>query len=158
MYNQLAAAPGRSLNYPRLKSITHLRTFSDNGVYVARVRCHEHMSDAWTTSKAIVKDGWMLMIYFNLEEHTYAQMREFLKESLLKNNKHTLTSSLFLMKVPEGLTQNKLKVEKSAGGEVDVITLETDDDVIDAVHTHFPLLSEVDVRKAVTYWSAEQII
>ena len=24
-----------SLNYPRLKSITHLRTFSDNGVYVA---------------------------------------------------------------------------------------------------------------------------
>ena len=28
-------APGRSLNYPRPKSITHLRTFSDNGVYVA---------------------------------------------------------------------------------------------------------------------------
>ena len=35
MYNQWATAPGRSLNYPRLKSITHLRTFSDNGVYVA---------------------------------------------------------------------------------------------------------------------------
>ena len=34
MYNQRATAPGRSLNYPRLKSITHLRTFSDNGVYV----------------------------------------------------------------------------------------------------------------------------
>ena len=32
---QWAAAPGRSLNYPRPKSITHLRTFSDNGVYVA---------------------------------------------------------------------------------------------------------------------------
>ena len=28
-------APGWSLNYPRPKSITHLRTFSDNGVYVA---------------------------------------------------------------------------------------------------------------------------
>ena len=28
-------APGRSLNYPRPRSITHLRTFSDNGVYVA---------------------------------------------------------------------------------------------------------------------------
>ena len=35
MYNQWATAPGLSLNYPRLKSITHLRTFSDNGVYVA---------------------------------------------------------------------------------------------------------------------------
>ena len=32
MYNQWATAPGRSLNYPRPKSITHLRTFSDNGV------------------------------------------------------------------------------------------------------------------------------
>ena len=35
MYNQWATAPGRSLNYPRPKSITHLHTFSDNGVYVA---------------------------------------------------------------------------------------------------------------------------
>ena len=35
MYNQWATAPGQSFNYPRLKSITHLRTFSDNGVYVA---------------------------------------------------------------------------------------------------------------------------
>ena len=35
MYNQWATAPGRSLNYPRPKYITHLRTFSDNGVYVA---------------------------------------------------------------------------------------------------------------------------
>ena len=33
MYNQWATAPGLSLNYPR--PITHLRTFSDNGVYVA---------------------------------------------------------------------------------------------------------------------------
>ena len=32
---QWATAPGRSLNYLRPKSITHLRTFSDNGVYVA---------------------------------------------------------------------------------------------------------------------------
>ena len=32
---QWATAPGLSLNYPRLKSMTHLRTFSDNGVYVA---------------------------------------------------------------------------------------------------------------------------
>ena len=32
---QWATAPGRSLNYPRPKSITHLRTFSDNGVYVS---------------------------------------------------------------------------------------------------------------------------
>ena len=31
---QWATAPGRSLNYPRPKSKTHLRTFSDNGVYV----------------------------------------------------------------------------------------------------------------------------
>ena len=30
-----ATVPGRSLNYPSPKSITHLRTFSDNGVYVA---------------------------------------------------------------------------------------------------------------------------
>ena len=35
MYNQWATAPGLSLNYPRPKSITHLCTFSDNGVYVA---------------------------------------------------------------------------------------------------------------------------
>ena len=35
MYNPWATAPGRSHNYPRPKSITHLRTFSDNGVYVA---------------------------------------------------------------------------------------------------------------------------
>ena len=35
MYNQWATAPGRSLNYPRPKSITRLHTFSDNGVYVA---------------------------------------------------------------------------------------------------------------------------
>ena len=32
---QWATTPGRSLNYPRPKSIPHLRTFSDNGVYVA---------------------------------------------------------------------------------------------------------------------------
>ena len=32
MYNQWATAPGWSLNYPRPKSMTHLRTFSDNGV------------------------------------------------------------------------------------------------------------------------------
>ena len=32
---QWATAPGQSLNYPRSKSITHLRTFSDNGVYIA---------------------------------------------------------------------------------------------------------------------------
>ena len=32
---QWATAPGRSLNYPRPKSITHLCTFSDNGVYLA---------------------------------------------------------------------------------------------------------------------------
>ena len=31
----MSNAPGWSLNYPRPKSITHLRTFSDNGVYVA---------------------------------------------------------------------------------------------------------------------------
>ena len=37
MYNQWATAPGRSLNHPRPKSITHLRTHSDNGVYVAFV-------------------------------------------------------------------------------------------------------------------------
>ena len=35
MYNQWATAPGRSLNYPRPKSITHLCTFCDNGVYAA---------------------------------------------------------------------------------------------------------------------------
>ena len=35
MYNQWATAPGWSLNNPRPKSITHLHTFSDNGVYVA---------------------------------------------------------------------------------------------------------------------------
>ena len=35
MYNQWATAPGRSLNYPRPKFITHLCTFSNNGVYVA---------------------------------------------------------------------------------------------------------------------------
>ena len=35
MHNQWATALGRILNYPRPKSITHLRTFSDNGVYVA---------------------------------------------------------------------------------------------------------------------------
>ena len=35
MYNQWATAPGRSLNSPRPKSIAHLCTFSDNGVYVA---------------------------------------------------------------------------------------------------------------------------
>ena len=35
MCNQWATAPGLSLNYPRPKSITHLGTFSDNGVYVA---------------------------------------------------------------------------------------------------------------------------
>ena len=35
MYNQWATALGWSLNYPRPKSITHLRTFSDNGVYLA---------------------------------------------------------------------------------------------------------------------------
>ena len=35
MFNQWATAPGRSLNYPRPKSISHLCTFSDNGVYVA---------------------------------------------------------------------------------------------------------------------------
>ena len=34
MYNQWATTPGRNLNYPKPKSITHLRTFSDNGVYV----------------------------------------------------------------------------------------------------------------------------
>ena len=34
MYNQWATAPGRSLNYPRPKCITYLRTFSDNGVYM----------------------------------------------------------------------------------------------------------------------------
>ena len=33
MYNQWA--PGLSLNYPRSKSITHLHTFSNSGVYVA---------------------------------------------------------------------------------------------------------------------------
>ena len=32
---QWTTAPGRSLNYPRPKSVTHLPTFSDNGVYVA---------------------------------------------------------------------------------------------------------------------------
>ena len=35
MYNQWATAPGLSLNYPRPKSITHICTFNDNGVYVA---------------------------------------------------------------------------------------------------------------------------
>ena len=35
MYNQWATAPGQSLNYPRPKTIIHLHTFSDNGVYVA---------------------------------------------------------------------------------------------------------------------------
>ena len=35
MFNQWATTLGRSFNYPRPKSITHLCTFSDNGVYVA---------------------------------------------------------------------------------------------------------------------------
>ena len=35
LYNQWATIPGRSLNHSRPKSITHLCTFSDNGVYVA---------------------------------------------------------------------------------------------------------------------------
>ena len=34
MYHQWATAPGRSLNYPRPESISHLCTFSDTGVYV----------------------------------------------------------------------------------------------------------------------------
>ena len=35
MHALCTITPGLSLNYPRPKSITHLRTFSDNGVYVA---------------------------------------------------------------------------------------------------------------------------
>ena len=55
MYNQWATAPGRSLNYPRPKSITHLRTFSDNGVYVAlQLFIVILVSDQW---------GWVLIPY-----------------------------------------------------------------------------------------------
>ena len=31
--------PAEASTYPRSKSITHLRTFSDNGVYVALLTC-----------------------------------------------------------------------------------------------------------------------
>ena len=34
MYNQRVITPGQSLNNPRPKHITHICTFSDNGVYV----------------------------------------------------------------------------------------------------------------------------
>ena len=45
---QWATALGRSLNYPRPKSITHLRTFSDNGVYVAlQLFLVIRVSDQW---------------------------------------------------------------------------------------------------------------
>ena len=44
-----ATAPGLSLNYPRPKSITHLRTFIDNGVYVAlQLILVILVSDQWT--------------------------------------------------------------------------------------------------------------
>ena len=43
MYDQWATTPGRSLNYPRPKSVTHLRTFSDNGVYVAFMYMYMYM-------------------------------------------------------------------------------------------------------------------
>ena len=49
MYNQWPTAPGRGLNYPRPMSITHLRTFSDNGIYVALQQ----------TSVSIVSDKWL---------------------------------------------------------------------------------------------------
>ena len=55
MYNQWATAPCRSLNYPRPKSITHLCTFSDNGVYVAlQLFLVILVSDQW---------HWVLMPY-----------------------------------------------------------------------------------------------
>ena len=48
MYNQWATTPGRSPNYPRPKSITHLHTFSDNGVYVAlQLFLVNLVSDQW---------------------------------------------------------------------------------------------------------------
>ena len=48
MYNQWATTSGLSLNYPRPRSITHLRTFSDNGVYVAlQLFLVIQVSDQW---------------------------------------------------------------------------------------------------------------
>ena len=48
MYNQWATNPGHSLNYPRLKSITHIHTFSVKGVYVALQLCLVILvSDQW---------------------------------------------------------------------------------------------------------------
>ena len=54
MYNQWAT---RSLNYPRPKSITHIRTFSDNGVYVALeqtsvIVVESNLKVEWATTKA----------------------------------------------------------------------------------------------------------
>ena len=60
MYNQWATAPGLSLNYPRPKSITHLHTFSDNGVYVAlQLFLVILVSDQWRQ----VWDGYLLPKY-----------------------------------------------------------------------------------------------
>ena len=52
---QWATAPGPSPNHPRPKSITHLRTFSDNGVYVAlQLFLVILVSDQYLTSDAVL--------------------------------------------------------------------------------------------------------
>ena len=120
------------------------------------IKCNRHHEGESAPPELLVKDGWGHWYFFKLEERTYDYLRHAIGEEVYRNMNHFFNRDLFLIIIPGirfvFLHNSELRAETAPGGEMIKTVLESDDDVIQCILTHFPSLPDDDVRKAVTVW------
>ena len=97
------------------------------------------------------------MYNFKLErETTPEELRPIVAEIVFENPENFLNHYIFIMLAPRGcytlMTNNKIKWEKSPGGEVVTKIMETDEEMIEVITTTFPSIPEEVVRKGMKNW------
>ena len=122
------------------------------------VRCHKPKSREIAEPKASVVtiDGWDLVYYFKLQEYTYEQVKAYLGAGVYHQPDDFFNQVIYSAVVSDGkfvfLHNRKLKVEKTPGGEVEVVMLEQDEQLLDAIFKNFPTIPEEEAMCAVENW------
>ena len=122
------------------------------------VRCHKHSINRWqvrSTRQPPVQDGeWDIVYYFRVEAINMAVVKETLEQGTGGETlDHVCDNNILLVEFPEGrltcVDSVWLWREETPGGDQTKIKLETDDDVMNAIHRYFPSVPDDDVTVAV---------
>ena len=102
----------------------------------------------------------MLLYYFKLDVSSIASAQETLDRVVYSNTEHVFNREIFCASTPGGcftfLSTKQIKFEATPGGEITTHVFQTDDDIIDALKSHFPSLPDDDVINAVRNWRANK--